>query len=80
MNHNFSNAFQYQTESFQSIKLEYKNSDILTTIVLPAKNIKINNFVLNMNSNLFFDMSNYNSNRKNVNLFLPKLKQKIFII
>jgi serine protease inhibitor len=74
MNHKFSNSFYYQTESFQSIKLEYKNSDILTTIILPSKNIKINNFILNMNSNLFFDMSNYNSNRKNVNLFLPKIK------
>ena len=74
MNHKFSNSFYYQTESFQSIKLEYKNSDIFATIVLPAKNIKINNFILNINSNLFFDMSNYNSNRKNVNLFLPKIK------
>ena len=78
MNHKFSNAFYYQTESFQSIKLEYKNSDIFATIVLPAKNIKINNFILNMNSNLFFDMSNYNSNRKNVNLFLPKIKLENF--
>ena len=78
MNHKFSNAFYFQTDSFQSIKLEYKKSDVLTTIVLPRKNIKINDFVLNMNFNLFFDMSNYNSNRKNVELFLPKIKLENF--
>ena len=74
MNHIFDNAFYYQTEIFQSIKLEYKNSDIMATIILPSKNIKINDFVANMNSNPFFDISNYNTDRKKVKLYLPKIK------
>ena len=74
MNHIFDNAFYYQTEIFQSIKLEYKNSDIMATIILPSKNIKINDFVANMNSNSFFDISNYNTDRKKVKLYLPKIK------
>ena len=74
MSHKFNNAFYYQTETFQSIKLEYKKSDIMATIVLPNKNIKINDFVANMDSGSFFEMSNYNTDRKNVKLYLPKIK------
>lgn len=74
MNHIFNNAFYYQTETFQSIKLEYKKSDIMATIILPAKNIKINDFVANMNSSSFFEMSNYNTDRKSVKLYLPIIK------
>ena len=74
MNHTFENAFYYQTGTFQSIKLEYKNCEIMATIILPVKNIKINDFISNMNSSSFFDMSNYNTDRKTVKLYLPKIK------
>ena len=46
----------------------------MTTIILPSKNIKINDFVSNMNSSSFFDMSKYNTDRKIVKLYLPKIK------
>ena len=46
----------------------------MATIILADKNIKINDFISNMNSSSFFDMSNYNTDRKTVKLYLPKIK------
>ena len=48
------NANYIGNNQFQAIKLFYNTSKVSATIVLPAKNININNFILNMDTKFFF--------------------------
>lgn len=70
------NSFDYvENEYCQSVKLYYNKCKIIATIILPAKNVNINDFILNMNSskfNEFFDNNNYHLRK--VELYLPKIK------
>ena len=73
MNHRFKKANYFQNEKFQAIKLLYKTNKITATIILPAKNININELILNMDANNFFRLF-HNMNDQDVELFLPKIK------
>ena len=67
------NANYIGNNQFQAIKLFYNTSKVSATIVLPAKNININNFVLNMDTKFFFSIF-HNIKTEEVELYLPRIK------
>ena len=67
------NANYIGNNQFQAIKLFYNTSKVSATIVLPAKNININNFILNMDTKFFFSIF-HNIKTEEVELYLPRIK------
>ena len=69
----FKNANYIQNSQFQAIKLLYNSSKISATIVLPAQNININDFILNIDTKFFFSIF-HNTKTEEVILYLPRIK------
>lgn len=73
MYNHFKNANYIQNSQFQAIKLLYNSSKISATIVLPAQNININDFILNIDTKFFFSIF-HNTKTEEVILYLPRIK------
>ena len=73
MYYHFKNANYIQNSQFQAIKLLYNSSKISATIVLPAQNININDFILNIDTKFFFSIF-HNTKTEEVILYLPRIK------
>lgn len=75
MYHKFKSANYIENDDFQAINLRYKHSEITATIILPYKNISINDFILNSKflSN-YFKGSQPSIGGPEVELYLPKIK------
>lgn len=67
------NANYIQNDKFQAIKLLYNTSKISATIILPAKNININDFILKIDTKFFFSIF-HNTKTEEVELYLPRIK------
>ena len=67
------NANYIENNKFQAIKLLYNTSKITATIILPAKGININEFLLNMDTKFFFSIF-HNTKTEEVELYLPRIK------
>ena len=73
MYHKFNQAKYFENDNYQAINLPYKNSQISATIILPAKNTSVNDFIMNMSTGLFFSLFD-GMNTKEVELYLPRIK------
>jgi serpin B len=67
------NANYIENGHFQAIKLLYNSSKITATIVLPAPNININDFILKIDTKFFFSIF-HNTKTEEVMLYLPRIK------